>query len=295
MAKDNISIRLQGHEKFALRDGWLNKGLNQIEDNPHVFQGKEGPDILGIGSNMVKSLRYWLNAFELIEEKPGKGASLSSFGQIIKQYDPDFEDIFTIWLLHSKIANNSSQATTWYLFFNKCDIEEFDKDELINILTRELKKYAMGKKFSEQSLANDVDVLLNMYGKDKKIEDPEDKNISPLAQLGLIGKNDNKYVKKRADRRKFNEWIVLYELAGIFEKEKSISIDAIAGNTDCIASVYNLSRILINELLDTISSMGYIYINRTAGLDVIYKNDEKNMCQLEIIKEYYEKHIREIL
>lgn len=295
MAKDNISIRLQGHEKFALRDGWLNKGLNQIEDNPHVFQGKEGPDILGIGNNMVKSLRYWLNAFELIEEKPGKGASLSSFGQIIKQYDPDFEDIFTIWLLHSKIANNSSQATTWYLFFNKCDIEEFDKEELIKILTRELKKYAVGKSFSEQSLANDVDVLLNMYGKDKKIEDPEDKNVSPLAQLGLIGKNDGKYVKKRADRRKFGEWILLYELAGIFEKEKSISIDAIAGTMDCIASVYNLSRILINELLDIISSMGYIYVNRTAGLDVIYKNDEKTMCQLEIIKEYYEKHIREIL
>ena len=31
MANEN-SIRLQGHEKFALREGWLTKGLNEVEN-----------------------------------------------------------------------------------------------------------------------------------------------------------------------------------------------------------------------------------------------------------------------
>ena len=45
MANEN-SIRLQGHEKFALREGWLTKGLNEVE-NPkfdNVFLEKDASD-----------------------------------------------------------------------------------------------------------------------------------------------------------------------------------------------------------------------------------------------------------
>ena len=34
--------------------------------------------------------------------------------------------------------------------------------------------------FSEKSLSNDVDVLLNMYSRNKEREDPEEKRISPF-------------------------------------------------------------------------------------------------------------------
>ena len=54
MVNDKVKIRLQGHEKFVLREGWLNKGIMQVKNNPTVFLGKEGPDVFGIGNNMVK-------------------------------------------------------------------------------------------------------------------------------------------------------------------------------------------------------------------------------------------------
>ena len=50
-----VDMKLQGHEKFTLRDGWLNKGLMMVSRDPMAFQGKNGPDIFGIGNNMVKS------------------------------------------------------------------------------------------------------------------------------------------------------------------------------------------------------------------------------------------------
>ena len=106
-----VKMRLQGHEKFALRDGWLNKGLFLINENPLVFQGKEGPDLFGIGNNMVKSLRYWLKAFNLIKENSNSGASLTELGEIILEKDPYIEDVFTLWILHSQIAKNISEAT----------------------------------------------------------------------------------------------------------------------------------------------------------------------------------------
>ena len=50
------AIRLKGHEKFHLREGWITKGLYGVDKNPKVFTGNEGTDQLGVGTNMVKSI-----------------------------------------------------------------------------------------------------------------------------------------------------------------------------------------------------------------------------------------------
>ena len=42
---NEIKIRLQGHEKFPLREGWLNKGIKAVKNNPMVFQ-KNGTCLL---------------------------------------------------------------------------------------------------------------------------------------------------------------------------------------------------------------------------------------------------------
>lgn len=57
MAIEKIKIRLQGHEKFALREGWINKALMVLPTNPDAFMRKDATDLFGIGSNMVKSLK----------------------------------------------------------------------------------------------------------------------------------------------------------------------------------------------------------------------------------------------
>ena len=51
-------MKFRGHETFYIRKGWLNKGLHTVSENPIVFVNKdENPmDILGVGSNMVKSI-----------------------------------------------------------------------------------------------------------------------------------------------------------------------------------------------------------------------------------------------
>lgn len=65
-------MKLRGHETFFIRKGWLTKGMKYVRQNPDVFTAKEPDrkpmDVLGIGSNMVLSLRYWLLATGLTEE-----------------------------------------------------------------------------------------------------------------------------------------------------------------------------------------------------------------------------------
>lgn len=284
-----IKIKLQGHEKFALREGWLNKGLIVVAKNPVAFQGKNGPDIFGIGNNMVKSLRYWLRAFGLIKETPAKGAMLTNMGKLILEYDPYFENIFTIWLLHSYIVKNIDEATSWFMFFNRMDVEDMEKDQMKRILVREITKYASGTTFSENSAGNDLDVLLNMYSKSKELTDPEDKSNSPLSQLNLVKNVDGRYSKNHPDIKKINEWNILYELAQMLKDKDSLSIEEVTYGENGLARIYQITAITVNELLDKLDALEYIRMNKTAGLDVIYKT--KNLSADDIIKKYY-KNIR---
>lgn len=283
--KKKIKFRLQGHEKFVLREGWLSKGLKQVAANPAVFLDKEAPDIFGIGNNMVKSLRYWLKALGLTDERTGE---LTNHGQLIYKYDPYFESIFTLWILHSNIVKNSREATTWYLFFNMCYIDELDKEGIVQILIRELKKHIGNSTFSEKSLRNDVDVLLSMYGKVKEITDPEDKNISPFAQLDLIKNTDGSYSKRQPDRRKISEWVLLFEIAGRLTDRSYVSIDEISEGVGSINSVYQINSVTISEYLDRLDALGYVRVDRTAGLDMIYRVSD--LSQEKVIEDFYENH-----
>ena len=52
---------LTGHNTFYLREGWLKKGLFEVQKNPEIFQANnltKAIDSLGIGSNMVTSMKY---------------------------------------------------------------------------------------------------------------------------------------------------------------------------------------------------------------------------------------------
>lgn len=268
---DNVVYKIRGHEKFPLREGWLSKGIRAVieNNNARIFLEADGPDVLGVGSNMVKSIRYWMQATGLLE-KTGNGENLSALAQLIYANDPYFEDKFTIWLIHSNLVKNKSQATVWYMFFNKIMIDELSKGDLQNQINLELYKY-VGKKVTEASVKEDIDVLLNMYSKSSsKNEDPEDKTISPLSELGLLRKEGDVYIKQQPDLRILSDYIILYELSCMFENESSLSIDRIATGENSLGAIYNLSRVVVNKYLDNIEAMGAIRVDRTAGLDMVY-------------------------
>ena len=62
-----MATKFRAHETFFIRKGWLSKGMRYVLQKPNVFTSKDDNpmDVLGIGANMVKSLRYWLQAVGL--------------------------------------------------------------------------------------------------------------------------------------------------------------------------------------------------------------------------------------
>ena len=282
MATDKKKIKLQGHEKFPFREGWINKAFMILPSNPDAFTRKNAPDLFGIGSNMVKSLRYWMRVFGLTNKS---GTELSEIGRLVAEYDPYLENTFSLWIMHSSIARNLEDATTWFMYFNRCDAGELDKSEIDSILLREIKKYAAGTAFSEKSLSNDIDVMLNMYSRNKGRVDPEDKSVSPFSQLALIKKMDGRYVKCHPNKSIFSEAVVLYEIALWMKGKDSISIEELMLGENGLSKIYNLTNVMANDYFDRLDSAGYIRVDRTAGLDMIYPAIELNPTS--IVREYY--------
>ena len=148
---NKVIYKLKGHEKFPLREGWINKGLSVAkEKGTHIFLESQGPDMLGVGTNMVKSIRYWMQACGLLV-KDGNKEILSDMAEIIYMNDPYLEDIFSLWILHSNITKNIEQATVWYMFFNRFNVDSFNKADMQKKMQQELFNY-VGQQVTESSL-----------------------------------------------------------------------------------------------------------------------------------------------
>lgn len=283
-----MGIKLKGHETFALREGWINKGLAEVHKNPKVFLENHGADALGVGSNMAKAIRYWLKAAEFIEEIPKQGAKLTDIGSFVFNNDTYLEGTFALWIFHINLAWNKDMATSWYAFFNEVKLNEFTKEELIYQLLNIMTVLAEGQNVSERSLRDDVNVLLSMYVKEHgKDYDPEEKKFSPFAKLELVKRDGDKYFKNQPDADKLQDYVVLYGLQKYFRYKNSDSagIEELLNNPLSPGRILNLKRVAFNEYIDSLAAKNYLTVNRTAGLDMVYIKTAKE--PEEIVKNYY--------
>ncbi len=294
-------VRLKGNESFNIREGWLRKGIRCVQDCPTLFSRDDAMEILGVGSKMVKSIRYWLRATGLTEERAPVGRAreqilTEKFGEVIDQYDRYFDDVFTLFLLHYNIVKNAEGlSVVWDIFFNNYDGQDFTKENMIEKCKEELnKRLAEGATFSESLFADDCASILRMYNTTDVAEDPEESLSCPLIELGLIRKSANQkgtYVKTPPARELLDKMAVLYVILDNIEEGKgSVSIESLISDANNIGKVFNLDRVLINEYLDQLRVSGYITLNRTAGLDMVYVND--NRTPEGVMREYYEKRMR---
>ena len=160
-------MKIRAHETFCIRKGWLHKGVKNILEHPRLFTNKEqNPcDILGIGTNMVKALRYWMNVVGIMEEVNEGNLriqQLTPFGALIDQYDKYYEEDGTNWAIHYMLAKNKEQATAWYWFFNVFKLNSCDK----TLFVKELGEYVhteFGVECAYNTLGDEYDCILKTY------------------------------------------------------------------------------------------------------------------------------------
>ena len=277
-------VKMKGHESFSIREGWLTKGLLEVTANPKVFSEKEQTDIFGIGTNMVKSLKYWLQATKLIKENKKNEYILSDLGKLIFENDKYFEKKISLYLVHLNLVMNTDKAFIWNLFFNKCHFKSFSKKDLFEHISELLK--ADNYEFNENILADEISVLLKTYTIDENEGTPEDNSICPLTELKLIKKvNKNNYQRENTNISNLSKYVVYWCMLQQTDSD-NISIDDLVKGDNSVCNLLNIDKISLNEYLDILRKDNFITVNRTAGLNMIYFN--KKIELEDIFKLEYE-------
>lgn len=287
-------MKFRAHDTFFIRKGWLNKGMKKVRHEPGVFMGAAGNpmDVLGIGANMVKALRYWLQAVGLTVEPQGgrRTQQLTHLGESIFANDPYTEEIGTLWLLHYKLATNQADATSWYFFFNEFRPMEFTRDDFAIQINNCIRM--RDEEVSNRSLEDDYICIINTYvprikSNPKKVQ-PESNIDCPLGELGLIDIANKKQRIYKKSTPKWDSIPPLILLAVILDQaggKKEIRILSLQNDLCNVGKVFNLDIISLTHLLTRIEHMGLIKVIRTAGLDVI--RIETDMEFLDCVDAYY--------
>lgn len=181
---------LTGHQTFAVRTGWLKKGVDALmTTGPEAFSREDALVMLGVGKNMVQSIRHWVLAMGMAQVE-GRGLHVTPLGQSLfageKPWDPYLEDDATLWLLHWQVSAPLSQALSWVWAFNEIAGSSFTKKMLAEAVLMAAQA-RLPKAPGTETVARDVDCLLHTYLGSERAEASPDTLDCPLQMLRLIG------------------------------------------------------------------------------------------------------------
>ncbi len=292
---EGFSPRLSGHETFPLRYGWLKKAFdavcateNEAGDNRSVFSGHDAIARLGVGKNMVASIRHWATAARIVEDRSRRDRIATTllgkkiFGQ--HGLDPYMENISTSWLVHWQLAGWGERTTTWLWAFNYYSGIDFERESL----ARSISKFAEEgpwKLIANSTIKRDVACLVRTYVPQEPRSTQvshEDRLESPLTELGLIrslGKKDSfRFV--RGPKPSLGVGVLSYAITDFwrrsFNNSSTLSFEVLAHEPGSPGQVFLLEENELVEMLVRLEDVthGDYSWSETSGLKQLVRRRE---------------------
>jgi hypothetical protein len=248
--------KFSGHQTFVLRYGWLEKGFELISKGKN-FADEDCIVELGVGKNMVESIKYWCELTGIVEE-----GAVSNFGKKLlhreKGWDPFLEDLASWWLLHWKLVTNPYLQTSGTALFSFLRKPEFSKQDVAETVLRLVE---VGKKApSDSIIMRDVDCYLRTYCGTHRFE-KKNKNQdltfeSPLRELNLIQPMTDGGMFRFAIGKKYSlpAEIIGYAIAEYFNRENknAMTIQRVLYKEHSPGQVFMLDE---NSLIEAIQEL----------------------------------------
>ena len=215
-----------GHESFQCKSLWLKKGYDYLLAN-NSFTDIDAVAKLGVGKNMVASIRFWLRAFGLT-----KSDSLEPISTYLLDAengkDPFIEDINTIWLLHFLLVT-SDVASLYNLLFVEYQREkkEFKKLELQSFIKRKCSAPEQKNVFNDNTVHKDIGVLLKNYVAPSDLKTIEDFSALMIGLGLIINKGNNTYSFKVSKPEDIAPEIIMFALIRMRGTDKTVSFDVL--------------------------------------------------------------------
>ena len=235
-----MKLLFSGHETFACRLFWLKKGYDFIKQGGS-FSSESAMIELGVGKNMVPSIRYWMKSFGLLTVND----TLTELSELMLDeangLDPYLENGTSLWLLFYNVLYPSNDSDSIYaaifpIVFKSLKMQKVHFSE--NYLIEYIKKYCTENDSSiptQRTLAKDVSVFLKSMIKQKgKKVSIEDGLTSVFQELELVKKSptlnnfgESMYEFIISDEVELNENLVMWIILKQFPEQKSISLHRI--------------------------------------------------------------------
>lgn len=261
-----------GHESFTCKTLWLKKGYDFIR-NGNNFNSPDSVVKLGVGKNMVASIRYWMRSFGLT-----KNDELQTIADYLfdtnNGKDPFIEDLGTLWLLHFLLVS-TGEATLYNIIFTQLQRERkvFDRQHVLNLVKRIMTEEGKQSLFNENTVKKDIGTLLLNYVLPQKAKTLDDYNAL-LIDLDIIRINaDGKsYLFNIEGKRQLPWQIFLYAILTQKGNDNTVSYDLLQE----IGLMFCMNDMEVIEMCKTIES----YHN-----DKVRYTDTAGIRQLQFLKE----------
>ena len=250
------------------------------------FNASDAVIDLGVGKNMVSSIRYWLRAFGLSEQD--KPTEIADYLFDEKEgADMYIESLGTLWLLHYLLVSKK-EATLYHMAFTLFQKERkiFDREQLVNFVKRMMIEDNKGKLFNENTVKKDVGVLLQNYTQPYKAKSFEDYS-SLLIDLDLIRTEDDgrSFAFNIEGKRKVPMDIFLFAVLCEKGADKSVSYDTLQeiGLMFCMPDA---------EIIDMAHSIGdcysaYVQYSDHAGIRQLLFKEGVSLKSMNVLDHYY--------
>ena len=275
-----------GHESFPCKSLWLKKGYDFVVAG-NDFNSPEAVIELGVGKNMVASIRYWLRVFGIT--KDDKLTSLAEYLFNDKNgKDKYLEDIATLWLLHFNLIF-SEEATLYKMFF--CGVQRerthFEREQVLTYVKLRMVEAGKITLFNANTVKKDIGVLLQNYTLPRKAQSNEDFS-SLLIDLDLIRQNaeGKGYYFNIDGKRKVTKEIFLYGLLKLKEQEgdNTISFDTIQERVGMVFCMQDFETIdLLKQLASEYGQ--YFAYSDVAGIKQVQFTKDLDIKQ--VLDNYY--------
>ena len=304
------NLSFSGHQTFPFRHTWLKKGVDAATvdaatEDPSVFSSENASVTLGVGKNMVASIRHWCQISELIRADPQQRGRFipTDFGKTIfgnNGFDPYLDDPATLWLIHWKIATNINQATSWYWAFNIFRENQFTPDRFRKQLSEwtQQQKTSM-RPASESTLQRDVNCFIRTYCHSRhntNIAVAEETFDCPLVELNLIAElpNGGGYEFQRGEKETLPTQVFAATLAAFwtarFSEKDALPFSELMYAPLSPGRIFKLDEDTMTTYLESLNELtkGALQYDETAGLKQVYRHRDLN--QMELLKSYYEQY-----
>ena len=192
------------HETFHPRYGWFRKAYVAATRDPYVFASEDAPVRLGVGKNMVRSIRFWGLAAKVVTEVPDPAAVSkrkpsivvpTRFGEALfgeGGWDPWMEDPGTLWLLHWRMLAQPCRLPVWWLALCDFNAVEFELEDLGRTVLTQLRAVPDWKEPSESAVQKDLSAFMRTYAPVVRVgrESLDDAADCPLRELRLVGRSE---------------------------------------------------------------------------------------------------------